>query len=92
MITDNELIRMEVLAFLVKRSHLKLTGESILRVFTFIGFESIEVEKALCFLEGLNLIQKQHVELGSTLVWNATSAGVLFVERGYETDSTLSTD
>ena len=94
MINDNELVRMEVLTFLVNRAHLKLSEETITRVFAFGGFDSVEVKKALTLLEGLRLIKVQYIPFGSTRIWSATSEGVLFFERDFNSISppTLSSD
>lgn len=41
-----------------------------------------ELEAALEFLRGLDLVEFKHDGLGSSKYWNATSKGVLAFERG----------
>ena len=84
---ENELNRQVVLEYLALRPTGAFSSDTITRMINTRGMvdEELtvkEVESALAFLLGLDYVSVQHGGLGSSKHWQATSAGILFYERG----------
>ena len=78
----NSEVRKEVLAYLAERQGVSQTSATIhRRVNRENNFTIAEVESALTFLEGMDLVEHEVDSLGATKYWQATSAGVLHAER-----------
>ena len=78
----NELCRNEALAYLAARQGIRQTSATILRrLNTENNFTVAELETALAFLEGMQLVEHTLQDLGSTKYYGITSAGVLHYER-----------
>ncbi len=74
--------RREVRAFLVRRQKLAFCAESVHRRLKIENdFSLEEIEQALTLLAGLGQCTATPEELGATLFYQATSAGVLAEER-----------
>jgi len=75
--------RSEALRFLVERVKLRHSAETVRRGVNRVGFDFTqeEIEDALTLLTGMGLAVGTPYELGSTLYYQATSAGVLAHER-----------
>jgi hypothetical protein len=83
----NEEVRLAILAFLAPRQAIAAGEDVILdRVPKTgrLGFAPTREEmlSALAFLQSLDLVRKVRERLGSSLYYQATSAGVLAHERG----------
>ncbi len=82
-----QLVRQAALEFLAKRPTLAFDAETLverLQRSPTLDFrpEAEEVVAAVTFLEGLKFVEHKRAQLGRTLYYQATSAGVLAFERG----------
>jgi len=84
--SDRELLRDNCLGYLSTRQGLLFSAGAVLRGMRgrqMIDFAADEqdVFQALVFLQGLGFVQQSAHATGSTVEWQASSAGVLHAER-----------
>lgn len=84
--TDREILRQRVAGYLASRQQLDFEVSAIRRSITGRGFIDFEVtdedvRQALVFCEGCGWCKQRPSEVGATVYWSATSAGVLESER-----------
>ena len=88
---DREILRERVVGYLATRSALKFEASAIRRALVARGLVDFtpgedDVEQALVFALGMGYAEKAPAQMGATVYWQATTAGVLAAERnGWET-------
>lgn len=79
----NEELRWLALRFLIDRSTLYHSPQAVRSGLNRLSrqFSLVEIESALEFLRGQQLVESRRDDLGSTHYYKATSTGVLKIER-----------